>query len=308
MSAAWYSSGAGSMTEYPISLWSFNLGRAPKSVAALAGMIAEGLEKAASEGAKLLVLPEYLAETCLAFKPDGLRPDQEMGFLADVGEDLFPMLSELPQKTGVSLLAGTWPVKTPRGITNTAVLLTADGREIRQDKLSLTPFEQEEDIWHLVPGTELKVFELDGLKMAILICLDIEMPALSCLLAKEKVDLILVPSMTEKLSGYHRVFGCAKARAVELMCAVAACGVVGKAEGTTQNDTNVSGAALYVPCEEELEFEGVGAELQPTGGVGCEELFLTTSVPVGVIRALRDGGAEVWPGAWTAENVTLLKM
>ncbi len=295
------------MTDYSIALWSFNLGQAPGSVSAFAELIEGGLQKAASDGAKLLVLPEYLSEACLAFKPDGLNPNEETSFMADAGADLFPLLEGLPAKHGVSLLAGSWPVKTDHGITNTAVLFTADGRQIRQDKLSLTPFEQDKDIWHLTPGHELQVFELDGLKMAILICLDIEMPALSCLLAQAEVDLVLVPSMTEKLSGYHRVYGCAKARAVELMCAVAVCGVVGRAEGTTQNETNVSGAALYVPCEEELGFTGVGAELNPTGGQSGEDLFLNAVVPVKTIRTLRSGNAEVWPVGWSADGVRLQK-
>lgn len=294
------------MSSYPIALWSFNLGRAPGSVTELAGLVEEGLKEAAGDGAKLLVLPEYVSETCLAFKPDGLQPQDETAFMAEAGAALFPLLSQLPEKHGVSLLAGSWPVKTDCGITNTAVLLTADGREIRQDKLSLTPFEQDKETWNLTPGTELKVFELDGLKMAILICLDIEMPALSCLLAKEAVDLILVPSMTEKLSGYHRVYGCAKARAVELMCAVAVCGVVGRAKGTTQNETNVSGAALYLPCEEELGFTGVGAEIAPTGGESGEEPLLMAHVPVGVMRTLRCGAAEVWHGAWQAGHVQVM--
>ncbi len=198
------------MTDYPIALWSFNLSRAPASVAAFAAQIEEGMQRAAGEGAKLLMLPEYLVECCLAFKPEGLLPDQEMAFLADVGTDLLAILAPLPARYGVSLLAGSMPVQAPAGFTNTAVLLTADGREIRQDKLCLTPFEQDPEIWHLVPGADLKTFELDGLKMAILICLDVEMPALSSLLAKLDLDLLLVPSMTEKLSGYHRVFGCAK--------------------------------------------------------------------------------------------------
>ncbi|MEP3429490.1 MAG: nitrilase-related carbon-nitrogen hydrolase [Roseibium sp.] len=293
------------MSDYPIALWSFNLGRAPSSVASLAQMIAEGLERAAGEGTKLLVLPEYLAETCLAFKPNGLAPEQEIAFLADVGEELIPLLADLPKKYGVSLLAGSWPVRTGNGVTNTAILLAADGRSIRQDKLSLTPFEQDPDVWHLTPGTDLQVFVLDGVKMAILICLDIEMPALSCLLAKQNVDLLLVPSMTEKLSGYSRVFGCAKARAVELMCAVAVCGTVGVSKGTTQNDTNVSGVALYLPCEEEFGFLGIGGEIPATGGEDGEEPFLTARVPVHQLRNLRTGAAEVWPGAWSADHVTI---
>ncbi|WP_428642278.1 nitrilase-related carbon-nitrogen hydrolase [Roseibium sp.] len=293
------------MSDYPIALWSFNLGRAPDSAEAFAGQIEEGLKRASAEGARLLVLPEYLIECCLAFKPDGLPPEEEMSFLADVGTDLIPMLRSLPGKYGVSLLAGSMPVKTAQGITNTAVLLTADGREIRQDKLCLTPFEQSPDTWHLTPGNELKTFELDGLKTAILICLDVEMPALSSLLAKQDLDLLLVPSMTEKPSGYHRVFGCAKARAVEMMCAVGVCGVVGRSKGTTQNDTNYSGAALYLPCEEEFGYTGVGAQVPPTGGENGEEPFLIASVPLGQLRELKSGKAEVWPGAWTADHVKI---
>ncbi len=293
------------MTHYPIALWSFNLGRAPGSVGAFAAQIGEGLARASEAGARLLVLPEYLIECCLAFKPEDLQPEAEMAFLADVGLDLLPLLADLPRQHGVSLLAGSMPVRTPAGITNTAVLLTADGRQIRQDKLCLTPFEQSPDTWHLTPGTGLKVFDLDGLKMAILICLDVEMPALSSLLARQELDLLLVPSMTEKLSGYHRVFGCAKARAVELLCAVAVCGVVGKAKGTTQNDTNVSGAALYLPCEEEFGFSGVAAEIPPTSGANGEDPFLIADVPVRKLRDLKSGNAEVWPGAWSADHVRI---
>lgn len=293
------------MTDYSISLWSYNLSRAPASVAALAQELEQGLAKASEEGAKLLMLPEYFVECCLAFKPEGLPPDQEMAFLAETGQELLDLLALLPTKYGVSLLAGSMPVRTGDRITNTAYLLANDGRVIRQDKLCLTPFEQDPETWLLTPGNRLRVFELDGIRMAILICLDIEMPALSSLLAKEQPDLLLVPSMTEKLSGYHRVYGCAKARAVELMCAVAVCGVVGRSSGTTQNETNVSGAALYLPCEEEFGFNGVAAEFSPTDGKDREEPYLVSTVPVAQLRRLRGGKAEVWPGAWSAGHVSI---
>jgi predicted amidohydrolase len=295
------------MTDFPIALWSFNLGRAPSSVRMLVEQIEEGVRRAAGEGARLLVLPEYLIECCLAFKPDGLKPQEEMSFLADVGVELVPLLSPLPEKYNVSLLAGSMPIKRANGITNTAILLTTDGRQIQQDKLSLTPFEKNPDFWHLTPGSHLQVFELEGARVAILICLDVEMPALSCLLAGQELDLLLVPSMTEKHSGYHRVYGCAKARAIELMCAVAVCGTVGASKGTTQNDTNVSGAALYLPCEEEFGFSGVADEVSPTDGTSGEEPFLIATVPVNQMRYLKSGSAEVWPGGWTAEHISVVE-
>jgi len=295
------------MQDYAIALCALNLGFAPASPAEFAAHIDARMAEAARQGARLAVFPEYAIEAALAWKPAGLPPTGEMTFLAGAGAELLELLKPMPARHGVSLLCGSMPVAREGGHTNTAILLTADGREIRQDKLSLTPGEQDSESWVLTPGTVLNTFELDGLRMAILICLDVEMPALSCLLAPEKIDLLLVPSMTEKRSGYHRVFGCAKARAVELMTAVAVCGTVGAAKGTTQMETNVSGASLFLPCEEDLGFTGIGGEIAPTGGEAGEEPFLIAEVPVEKLRRLRGGSAEVWPGAWSASHIAIGK-
>ncbi|MTH98312.1 nitrilase [Roseibium sp. RKSG952] len=296
------------MERYDIALWSLNLGFAPRSAEEFAAHIAGRLEQAAAAGARLMMMPEYAIEAALAFKPEGLKPTEEIAYLAETGEKLVDLVKGLPVRHGVSLLLGTMPVRSGQGHTNTAILLTADGRVIRQDKLCLTPFEKDPQSWKLEPGTELHVFELDGLKMAILVCLDVEMPALSCLLAAGEIDLLLVPSMTEMTSGYHRVYGCAKARAVELMTAVAVCGTIGVAKGTTQNTANVSGAALFMPCEEELGFDGVALNLPPISGEKGAEYFSVVPVEVEVMRRLRRGGAEVWPGGWSASHVCLTKL
>lgn len=295
------------MQDYRIALWSMNLGIAPSSAQDLADRVERRLEQAARDGVQLLLMPEYAVEACLAYKPAGLDPRQEIGFLAEEGAAFLAALAGAPQRHGVSLLAGTMPVPAGDSLfRNTAILLTPDGHRIEQEKLCLTPGEQDPASWQLGTGAEVLVFELDGLKMAILICLDVEMPALSCLLAPAGIDLLLVPSMTERLAGYHRVYDCAKARAVELMSAVAVCGCVGAAKGSTQNLSNHSGAALYVPCEEELGHKGLAAGLPPTSGADGEDLFLVADVPVSKIRALKDGEAEVWPGTWQAHGVLLV--
>jgi hypothetical protein len=63
----------------------------------------------------------------------------------------------------------------------------------------------------------------------MLIRLDIELPAMSLQLAREvpDSDLLLAQSTTRRLSGASPVFGCAKARAIELMTCVAATGSIG---------------------------------------------------------------------------------
>jgi len=294
------------MTSYRIALWSLNVGFAPKSVPEFAKRIEQQMREAAAGGAQLLMLPEYAIEACLAFKPSGLAETEEIAFLAECGAQLVSEFAGQMASHGISLLLGSMPVADGKGgFTNTAILLTSDGREIRQDKLCLTPGEADPQSWMLTPGTKLVPFELDGVKMVILICLDIEMPALSCLLADIRPDLVLVPSMTERLAGYHRVYGCAKARAVELMASVAVCGVIGTAQGSTQNLTNWSGASLFLPCEEELGHDGIGVSHTPVSGEDGRDVVLMADVPVETVRALRSGEAEVWPGAWTAGHVSV---
>jgi predicted amidohydrolase len=219
------------------------------------------------------------------------------------------LLRPLPARHGVALLAGTMPWAAAGGFRNRAWLLLPDGRAVAQDKLSLTPGEQDPESWVLTPGDALHIVGWEGLKVVVLTCLDIEMPALAVKLAPLNPDLILVPSMTGKLSGYSRVFGCAKARAVELMCAVGATGTTGCAPGTTQNPSNVSACALYVPCEPSLGLTGVLGATPPTGGeeAGDGPLLMVRDIPFAEIRRLRESGAEVWPGAWRADHIAIVE-
>lgn len=302
-----------------LALWSINLGRKLDRLEAWVAHVDERMRALKGQGVDLLLMPEYACEQWLSFKPDGLRPEQEIAWMATQAELVLPLLAPLAARHDMALLAGTMPharhnaftndgaVTSDSAYTNRAWLFLPDGRRIGQDKLSLTPFEQDPETWLLAPGDQLHVVEWRGVRLAICVCLDIEMPALSSLLAPEQPDLVLVPSMTASLSGYSRVFGCARARAVELMSAIAACGVIGVAPGTTQNDSNVSGCSVFLPCEPSLGETGLFAELPPIGGHDADGLMLIArDVPLRAIRSLREAGAaEVWPGAWKADGVSI---
>ena len=111
--------------------------------------------------------------------------------------------------------------------------------------------------------------------------------------------------MTEKLSGFHRVFGCARARAVELMTTVCVVGCIGRA-GHPNARPNVGGAAAYLPCEESLGATGVAAEIPAAAACdGPGPLLIARDLPLGRIRALRAAGAEAWPGAWSANHLAI---
>jgi predicted amidohydrolase len=295
------------MDTITVALWAANLAVPLNGVAAWAAGIEAKMAEAKADGARLLVTPEYHCQQWLSFAPDGIRPHEEVAWLASQGPAALEAVRPLARKYGLGLLAGTLPATDGNGgYRNRAHLFLPDGREIRQDKLCLTPAERDPAAWCLQTGRDVAVVEWEGLRFATLICLDIELPALAARLAPLDLDLILVPSMTSKLSGFHRVFGCARARAIELMTTVCAVGAIGVPERLTRRDSNTSAAAAFVPCEEALGFTGVPAALSPTARTtGAGPMLIASDLPVGLVRELRRGKAEVWPGAWTADHVLL---
>ena len=294
-----------------VALWAVNMATPLRNLDDwLAGVDAK-LAEAAADEADILVIPEYVGEQWLQYAPHGLPADQEIDFMASEGEKALPALPGLAARHGVALLAGSFPVtapgRDPNGPlhVNRAQLFLPDGRLIVHDKLSLTPGEMDPAGWNLNTGSRITLVEWNGLRLAMLICLDIEMPALSVALAQHapQLDLLLVPSMTEKRSGYHRVFDCAKARAVELQTAVCVVGCIGSIPSGTR--PNYSGAAVYLPCEEAFGYDGRFAEIAGAAETQADgPLLIARDIPVADLRRMRQGGAEVWPGAWSAAHVS----
>ena len=94
-----------------------------------------------------------------------------------------------------------------------------------QDKQVMTRFEAE--VWEVVPGGPLQLFDTALGRIGILICYDSEFPLLGRALSE--ADILLVPSVTEALTGYSRVRIGAKARALENQCVTVMASVVGDA-------------------------------------------------------------------------------
>ena len=86
-------------------------------------------------------------------------------------------------------------------------------------------------------------------------------------------------------------------------------GAVGTPLGDPVLDTVVGGAAAFIPCEASLGYTGVAAALEPhAASAGLSPLLYAYQLPVGLCRRLRHGDAEaeVWPGAWAADGVTIV--
>lgn len=286
-----------------ISLWATNLSVPVSSIEDWISFVEKQVIAAKAEGADVFLMPEYAAEQWLHFAPAALKPTEQPAWMASQTPKALPFLQNLAKKHDLLLISGTFPAEHPAHtppIANRAHLFFPDGKILTQNKLCLTPKEKNPEGWMLSTGKDVTIFDWRGFKMAVLICLDIELPALSAKIANENIDLVLVPSMTKKRAGYHRVFDCAKARAVELQAAIAVVGAIGGGRG---RDPNISGASIFIPCEESLGHTGKLAEIPPSYQHDGAGPILTATLPLTAIRTLRQGTAEVWPGAWKAEHV-----
>ena len=297
-----------------IALWATNLEPPLASVADWLARVEARAAEAHGAGAGLLVMPEFACAQWLSFAPPGLPAHDQVPWLAGMAEQALSALAQLPARYGVALLPGTMPFAIADrgdgvpGHLNRASLLLPEGQVFHQDKLALTPSERNPAAWLLTPGAQVKVIPWLGLRVAIVICLDVEFTALFARLARLDLDLILVPAKVDLLSGYYRVLGCAKARAIELQCAVAVVGAIGSPLGQPALDTLVGAAAVFIPCEANLNVTGVVAALEPLlATTGASPMLYAHQVPLGACRRIRHGAAEaeVWPGSWSADQITI---
>ena len=296
-------------------LWATNLEPPASNLAAWVASVEARMAEAQASGAQLLVLPEFACAQWLSFAPADLPMTQQVPWLASMSGEAVAALRPLPARYGVALLPGTMPFAeaghqegAPRYL-NRAWLLLPDGSAFTQDKLCLTPSEQDPAGWLLSSGATVSVITWQGLRIAIVVCLDVEFTSLWARLAKLDLDLVLVPAKTDMLSGYYRVFGCAKARAIELQTIVCAVGAVGTPLGHPAVDTVVGGAAAFIPCEAALGHTGIAATLEPHAAAsGLSPMLYARDLPIGFCRRMRHGAAEaeVWPGSWAADRITIV--
>ncbi len=177
--------------------------------------------QAVGQDAKILVFPEYFSMELASLFGQEIYSSlsKQLAAMQSLHDSFTKLFKNLAEKHQCIIQSGTFPVRTDTGIyRNRAYLFMPDGHFDYQDKLMMTRFENEQ--WLIKGGNELKCFDTEYGKIAINICYDSEFP----LLARKQVEagcvLILVPSCTDTLAGYHRVkIGC-QARALENQCYV----------------------------------------------------------------------------------------
>jgi predicted amidohydrolase len=301
------------MTQPTLSIahWAACLSYKIESLADFAALVERQLARAAAEKADILLAPEHISEYWMGFAPKDLPLTQEPDWIADRAAEVLPLLQDAVHKTGVALVAGSFSFRDAQSgkCRNRSYMLFPDREAVFHDKFVLTPSEKDCDGWFFETGSTLNVFDWRGLRLSLIICLDVEMPHLAHLLAQEDIDLLLVPSMTTQQAGYHRVFSCARARAIELFTAVAVVGCTGGATGADgkPRETYNGGAAVYIPSEVVFGHTGIFTDLpvhKTADDAGA--WLLSKDIPAGKIRDIRrglQGAPEAWPGVWDAGHV-----
>src|SRR5690606_19646841 len=230
----------------------------PRDFATFAHRVGSEVAAAAAGGARLLVLPEYLSlELAATFEP-AVYADlhASLAALQRYRGDWLDLFAGLARRHDLYLLAGTFLLDTGQGrYRNRADLFTPAGTHLWQDKLQLTGFEQGTGV--IEPGDRLKVFDLDGLRVGIAICYDIEFPLPVRAQREAGARLLLVPSCTDTAAGATRVrVGCL-ARALENRSYVLQSVTAGEAPWSPALDVNTGEAAVYAPMDVDLPPDGI---------------------------------------------------
>jgi len=217
--------------------------------------------EAAEQDAKILLFPEYASMELASLFGEAVYSSlsRQLAAMQSLLDDYLDLFRSLAKKYQCIIQSGTFPVKTDSGAyRNRAYLFMPDGQVDYQDKLMMTRFENEQ--WLIQKGEELRYFDTEYGRIAINVCYDSEFPMLARKQVEAGANLILVPSCTDTLAGYHRVkIGC-QARALENQCYVVQSTLVGDAPWSEAVDVNIGAAAIYTPVDRGFPDNGILAE------------------------------------------------
>lgn len=240
-------------------------------VAANLAAVADGVERARRDGARLVIFPEA---TMRRFG----------GKIADIAEPTDGPWAESVRKiadaAGVTVAVGMFTPADDGRVRNT-ILVTGGGVEASYDKIHLFDAFGFAESDTVAPGSDPLVITVDGVGVGIATCYDIRFPGLFTRLAREGADVIAVPASwgngPGKLEQWRLL---ARARALDSTSYVLA---VDQADPTTQGTSVPAGAPWGIGHSLVATPRGdIVAELDGAVGVLTVDLDVTE---IGRIRA-----------------------
>lgn len=234
------------------------------------------VKDAVSQGAQILVFPEYGSMELVSLFPEHIRQDikAQVRELHTLHSDIDKFIGQLARQYQVIIIAPSFPYILLNKVINRAKVYGPNGYAGYQDKIFMTRFENED--WDVATGEPvLTVFETQWGNFGIQICYDIEFPVGSKLLSEAGADVIFVPSCCETLRGSTRVHVGARARAMESQSYTVVSQTVGDCAWSPAVDINYGYTAVYSTPDIGFPEEGIIASApHQTEGWLVEELNL----------------------------------
>lgn len=206
------------------------------------------------QGAKLLLLPEYAG-----IEAAGKQASNDLTLFTQIQVTLPNYLAfyqQLAIDSELFLQPGTILVRAPdRRFYNRAYFFGPNGTYGYQDKLQLVSSEISSEL--IQPGSTQSLFDTAIGKIGIAVCYDSEFPEIVRNLTLQGAQLILVPSYTPSIKGFHRVFYSCRARAIENQCFVLMSSAIDKTIFGGDQEMLSGQATLFSPIDDGFSDEGI---------------------------------------------------
>lgn len=185
------------------------------------------------DGPAMIVLPEH-------FDWSGGTPDEKRAAADDMpGGVAYRQMQDFASKHKVWVHAGSLleRIEGAEHIYNTTLVFNSLGEEVgRYRKIHMFDIEAPDGKKYfeseaVKPGSDLLVYEANGLRIGAAICYDIRFSRLFDRLACENVDLIILPASFTLQTGKDHWEVLCRARAIEFQTYVVACGQWGAYPG-----------------------------------------------------------------------------
>ncbi|ARU59731.1 carbon-nitrogen hydrolase [Tumebacillus avium] len=253
------------------------------------------VDVASNYGSDFAVFPEIFTMQLLSFL-DEKTPSVAVRKLTEYTEDYLHLMTSLAVKYNVNIVGGSHFVEEDHHIYNIAYLFRRDGTIERQYKIHITP--NETKWWGVQPGDDIRVFNTDCGKIAILVCYDIEFPELARIVTQKGANIIFTPFNTEDRQGYLRVRTCSQARAIENQVYTVISGTVGNLSHVENMDIQYAQSGIFTPSDYSFPRDGIvgmcseNIETVVVGDIDLELLRRTRKS--GSVTQLRDRRLDLY--------------
>lgn len=189
-----------------------------------------------------VLFPEVVTMQLAAFSNERF-PSGQAQEVTTYTEDYIQLFSDLAVKYSINIIAGSHYVEEDNEIYNVSYLFRRNGTFDRQYKLHVAPSEKS---WlGIQAGDEVKVFDTDCGKIAILIGYDILFPELARQAAEQGAQIIFTPFAEENEQGYMRIRCCSQARAIENQVYTVISGASGNMTNVTLADAKYGQSGIF---------------------------------------------------------------